>query len=205
MYIKRAIHYCHTNCSTTSCFELIHIIHAGNKSATQHSHSHPHHGHAHSWNPNPLMLFRAEGKTLADPQWVDMGNPTHDGRSFNTQPTYVVSAIGGPDAYVAHTRALNRSDEHACLHTDETNVHKESTHTHPLSCTHTTMTMSAYTCLCLNLCLGVFHIRTTEHQSTTTLRDRQARQVVLHLHERQLGAWGTARCVTLAVSSDIIG
>ena len=45
------------------------------------------------------MLFRAEGKTLADPQWVLMGNPTHDARSFNTQPTYVVSAIGGYNTY----------------------------------------------------------------------------------------------------------
>eukprot|EP00750_Incisomonas_marina_P031549 INCI8232.4.p1 GENE.INCI8232.4~~INCI8232.4.p1 ORF type:complete len:247 (+),score=28.68 INCI8232.4:84-824(+) len=36
------------------------------------------------------MLFRAAGKTLDDPQWVDMGNPTGDSTSFNTQPTYVV-------------------------------------------------------------------------------------------------------------------
>lgn len=32
--------------------------------------------HLTGWNPNPLMLFRAAGPTLADPQWVDMGNPT---------------------------------------------------------------------------------------------------------------------------------
>ena len=40
------------------------------------------------------MLFRAQGKTLDDPQWVSAtgcgGNPTCDPTSFNTQPTYVV-------------------------------------------------------------------------------------------------------------------
>jgi len=46
--------------------------------------------HLTGWNPNPLQLFRAEGATLDDPQWVDMGNPTGDPTSFNTQPTYVV-------------------------------------------------------------------------------------------------------------------
>jgi len=47
--------------------------------------------HLTGWNPNPLMLFRAAGATLDDPQWVDMGNPTDDPTSFNSQPTYVVS------------------------------------------------------------------------------------------------------------------
>jgi hypothetical protein len=47
--------------------------------------------HLSGWNPNPLMLFRAAGETLDDPQWVDMGNPTGSKSSFNTQPTYVVS------------------------------------------------------------------------------------------------------------------
>lgn len=47
--------------------------------------------HLTGWSPNPLMLFRAAGKTLDDPQWVNMGNPTGDHTSFNTQPTYVVS------------------------------------------------------------------------------------------------------------------
>ena len=46
--------------------------------------------HLTGWSPNPLMLYRAAGKTLDDPQWVDMGNPTNDSTSFNTQPTYVV-------------------------------------------------------------------------------------------------------------------
>ena len=46
--------------------------------------------HLTGWGPNPLMLFRAAGKTLDDPQWVDMGNPTGDEVSFNSQPTYVV-------------------------------------------------------------------------------------------------------------------
>jgi len=55
--------------------------------------------HLTGWNPNPLMLFRAEGATLDDPQWVDMGNPTGDKTSFNSQPTYVVQytpAVGEP-------------------------------------------------------------------------------------------------------------
>lgn len=46
--------------------------------------------HLTGWDPNPLMLFRAAGKTLDDPKWVNMGNPTNDPKSFNTQPTYVV-------------------------------------------------------------------------------------------------------------------
>lgn len=49
--------------------------------------------HLTGWNPNPLMLLRAEGKTLDDPQWVTMGNPTHNATSFNTQPTYVVPYV----------------------------------------------------------------------------------------------------------------
>lgn len=46
--------------------------------------------HLTGWRPNPLMLFRAAGATLDDPQWVSMGNPTGDKTSFNSQPTYVV-------------------------------------------------------------------------------------------------------------------
>lgn len=46
--------------------------------------------HLTGWNPNPLMFFRADGPDLSDPRWVDMGNPTRDSCSFNTQPTYVV-------------------------------------------------------------------------------------------------------------------
>lgn len=55
--------------------------------------------HLTGWSPNPLMLLRAAGATLDDPQWVDMGNPTNDKTSFNTQPTFVVSftpASGAP-------------------------------------------------------------------------------------------------------------
>ena len=48
--------------------------------------------HLSGWNPNPLMAFRAAGTSLDDPQWVDMGNPTGHPTSFNTQPTFVVSA-----------------------------------------------------------------------------------------------------------------
>lgn len=46
--------------------------------------------HLTGWSPNPLMLFRAEGETLDDPRWINMGNPTGDSTSFNSQPTYVV-------------------------------------------------------------------------------------------------------------------
>jgi len=46
--------------------------------------------HLTGWDPNPLMLFRAEGETLDDPRWVNMGNPTNDSTAFNSQPTYVV-------------------------------------------------------------------------------------------------------------------
>jgi len=55
--------------------------------------------HLTGWNPNPLMLFRAAGATLDDPQWVNMGNPTGSDTSFNSQPTYVVEytpAKGNP-------------------------------------------------------------------------------------------------------------
>ena len=48
--------------------------------------------HLTGWRPNPLMLWRAAGTSLDDPRWEDMGNPTDDPPSFNTQPTYVVSA-----------------------------------------------------------------------------------------------------------------
>jgi len=46
--------------------------------------------HQTGWKPNPLMLFRANGPDLSDPQWQDLGNPTRQSDSFNTQPTYVV-------------------------------------------------------------------------------------------------------------------
>merc|ERR1719277_112940 len=46
--------------------------------------------HLSGWNPNPLMLYRSDGPDLSDPQWQDLGNPTHQSLSFNTQPTYVV-------------------------------------------------------------------------------------------------------------------
>jgi len=46
--------------------------------------------HLTGWDPNPLMLFRAQGTSLDDPQWINMGNPTGDHTSFNSQPTYVV-------------------------------------------------------------------------------------------------------------------
>jgi hypothetical protein len=51
--------------------------------------------HLTGWAPNPLMMYRAQGKTLDDPQWVPAtgcgSNPTCDRTSYNTQPTYVVT------------------------------------------------------------------------------------------------------------------
>mmetsp|Transcript_44380 Transcript_44380/g.99911 ORF Transcript_44380/g.99911 Transcript_44380/m.99911 type:complete len:389 (-) Transcript_44380:6-1172(-) len=46
--------------------------------------------HLTGWVPNPLILFRSDGPSLADPNWVDLGNPTNDQHSFNTQPAVVV-------------------------------------------------------------------------------------------------------------------
>lgn len=46
--------------------------------------------HLTGWNPNPLIVYRADGPSLDDPRWVDLGNPTGCGASFNSQPTYVV-------------------------------------------------------------------------------------------------------------------
>lgn len=58
--------------------------------------------HLSGWNPNPLVLLRAEGETLDDPRWVDMGNPTGSPTSFNSQPTYIVeyTPAGGAPYYV---------------------------------------------------------------------------------------------------------
>jgi len=42
------------------------------------------------WESNPLVLLRAAGASLADPQWVNMGNPTHEPRSYHAQPTFVL-------------------------------------------------------------------------------------------------------------------
>jgi hypothetical protein len=46
--------------------------------------------HLTYWDPNPLMLFRAQGSTLDDPQWINMGNPTGMATSWNSQPAYVL-------------------------------------------------------------------------------------------------------------------
>ena len=45
------------------------------------------------WEPNPLVLLRARGPSLADPQWASMGNPTHEPRSYHAQPTAVVRLV----------------------------------------------------------------------------------------------------------------
>jgi len=47
--------------------------------------------HLTGWSPNPLSLLRAQGSSLENPLWVDMGNPTGDDSSFNSQPTFVIS------------------------------------------------------------------------------------------------------------------
>merc|ERR1711879_4307 len=55
--------------------------------------------HLSGWVPNPLTLYRAEGGTLDDPQWVSMGNPTNHSQSFNSQPSFVLKyapAVGEP-------------------------------------------------------------------------------------------------------------
>ena len=53
--------------------------------------------HLTGWSPNPLMMFRAQGKTLDDPQWIAAtgcgANPTCDSTSYNTQPTYLLRSI----------------------------------------------------------------------------------------------------------------
>ena len=46
--------------------------------------------HMTGWEPNPLVLLRADGPSLADPRWRHMGNPTHEPRSYHSQPTFVV-------------------------------------------------------------------------------------------------------------------
>ena len=48
--------------------------------------------HLTGYRPNELMLLRAQGTSLDDPRWINLGNPTGDATSFNSQPTYVASA-----------------------------------------------------------------------------------------------------------------
>lgn len=53
--------------------------------------------HLTGWAPNPMMLYRTT--SLASATWDDLGNPTGDATSFNSQPTYVVQqtdAAGKP-------------------------------------------------------------------------------------------------------------
>jgi len=47
--------------------------------------------HTTGWSPNPLIAWRSESNTtLENAKWIDLGNPTQDKTSFNTQPTYIV-------------------------------------------------------------------------------------------------------------------
>eukprot|EP00928_Gymnodinium_smaydae_P041127 TRINITY_DN2783_c1_g1_i1.p1 TRINITY_DN2783_c1_g1~~TRINITY_DN2783_c1_g1_i1.p1 ORF type:complete len:632 (+),score=98.12 TRINITY_DN2783_c1_g1_i1:69-1964(+) len=42
------------------------------------------------WRPTPLVLMRSSGPNLSDPRWSNLGNPTGDATSFNSQPNFVV-------------------------------------------------------------------------------------------------------------------
>lgn len=46
--------------------------------------------HLTGWNPNPLIAWRSKGTALDDAEWINLGNPTQEKTSFNSQPTYVV-------------------------------------------------------------------------------------------------------------------
>lgn len=46
--------------------------------------------HTLSWHPNPLVLFRMDGPNFSKPLWANLGNPTQEWYSFNSQPTYIV-------------------------------------------------------------------------------------------------------------------
>lgn len=59
--------------------------------------------HLTGWNPNPLIAWRSTGTVLdRSTRWINLGNPTQDATSFNTQPTYVVrySPARGPSYFV---------------------------------------------------------------------------------------------------------
>ena len=58
--------------------------------------------HLTGFRPNGLMLLRAEGASLDDPKWTNLGNPTGDPTSFNSQPAFVVSVTraGGEPYFV---------------------------------------------------------------------------------------------------------
>ena len=59
--------------------------------------------HLTGFRPNALMLLRAEGTSLDDPKWTNLGNPTGDPTSFNSQPAFVVSvARAGGDPYFVY-------------------------------------------------------------------------------------------------------
>ena len=55
--------------------------------------------HLSGWDPNPLIAWRSRGTQLDNASWDNLGNPTQDPTSFNTQPAYVVEykpAQGAP-------------------------------------------------------------------------------------------------------------
>ena len=55
--------------------------------------------HLTGWSPNPLIAWRSTTTNLATTNWTNLGNPTNDDHSFNSQPTYIVQytpASGSP-------------------------------------------------------------------------------------------------------------
>jgi hypothetical protein len=46
--------------------------------------------HKTGWSPNPLIAWRSTTTDLATANWTNLGNPTNNETSFNSQPTYVV-------------------------------------------------------------------------------------------------------------------
>ena len=59
--------------------------------------------HLSGWSPNPLIAWRSTKSVLdSSTEWVNLGNPTQDATSFNTQPTFVVryTPARGPAYFV---------------------------------------------------------------------------------------------------------
>lgn len=46
--------------------------------------------HLTGWTPNPLIVWRSTKTKLDGTKWTNLGNPTNNSTSFNTQPTYVI-------------------------------------------------------------------------------------------------------------------
>ena len=46
--------------------------------------------HLTGWSANPLLLARSDGAAIENATWTELGNPTHDATSFDSQSTYVL-------------------------------------------------------------------------------------------------------------------